>query len=188
MRVGCTRIKCSDPASGHGSAPGADDRGALGLGVHMVRRPHDQHDPPFEGFRIVLSTSKATWYSAFAIPVRSSSVKVSARVCGRRPTFRAACTGPATRWGQTGRCRPAAPPWADQQQAFGLAQALQHARPGPALRARNAPPPPALRPAGPSDMALLLNPPVWPYTSRRLPHGRCEGPPGKCRTAEPWRG
>jgi hypothetical protein len=34
--------------------PGADDRGALGLGVHVMRRPHDQHDPSFEGFQIEL--------------------------------------------------------------------------------------------------------------------------------------
>ena len=50
MRVGCTRIKCSDPASGHGSAP-ALMIGARSASVFMVRRPHDQ---PFEGFRIVL--------------------------------------------------------------------------------------------------------------------------------------
>jgi hypothetical protein len=34
--------------------PGADDRRALCLGVHVMRRAHDQHNPSVEGFRIVL--------------------------------------------------------------------------------------------------------------------------------------
>src|SRR5215469_3012510 len=32
--------------------PGADDRRALGLGVHVMRRPHDHHGPPLEPFRV----------------------------------------------------------------------------------------------------------------------------------------
>jgi hypothetical protein len=34
--------------------PGADDRRALGLAVYMMRRPHDQHDPSLDQFKIEL--------------------------------------------------------------------------------------------------------------------------------------
>ena len=60
--------------------------------------------------------------------------------------------------------QPSDPPCADQQQAFGFAQALQHARPGPALRARERATAASTEAPGPSDMGPIhANPPLALY-------------------------
>jgi hypothetical protein len=137
MRLGCTRIKCSTRPRATGR-PGADDRGALGLGVHVMRRPHDQHDPPFEGFRIVLVDLEGD----LVLSVRDAGPQVLfgegvlEGVEDDRLFVQLVLDRQHGGAKPAGVGQPSDPACADQQQAFGFAQALWHARPGPALRAR----------------------------------------------------
>src|SRR5690349_771570 len=91
-------------SSGQGHGPGADHRGTLGLGVYMMRRAPR---PTLRGFS---ASHRWTCEGDLVLSVHNAgpqvlSVKVSWRAW-KRPALGAACTGPATQWGQTGRYRP----------------------------------------------------------------------------------
>src|SRR5215469_18635720 len=117
--------------------PGADDRRALGLGVHVMRRPHDHHGPPLELFRVELVDLEGD--PVLGVRDTGPQVLIGERalegVEDDRPFVQLVQDWQDGGANRAGIAQVPNPLCADQPQAFAFTQALYRARPGAVFRA-----------------------------------------------------